>query len=58
MKNCWKPQILEKAESDIFSVKSGADHDAPKLATTIICRLMSVFLPKKSAPKRAQNNCG
>ena len=28
MNNFWKPQILEKAESDIFSVKSGADHDA------------------------------
>ena len=28
MNNFWKPQILEMAESDIFSVKSGADHDA------------------------------
>ena len=26
MKNFWKPQILEMAESDIFCVKSGADH--------------------------------
>ena len=28
MKNFWKPQILEMAESDIFCVKSAADHDA------------------------------
>ena len=28
MKNFWKPQILEMAESDIFCVKLGADHDA------------------------------
>ena len=27
MKHLWKPQILEMAESDIFCVKSGADHD-------------------------------
>ena len=28
MKKFWKPEILEVAESDIFSVKSVADHDA------------------------------
>ena len=26
-KKFWKPEILEVAESDIFCVKSGADHD-------------------------------
>ena len=59
MKNFWKPQILEMAESDIFCVKSGADHDAaiPILATTTICRLFSLSLPENSAPKCAQNNC-
>ena len=28
MKKFWKPKILEMAESDIFHVKSGVDHDA------------------------------
>ena len=28
MKIFWKAQTLEVAESDIFSVKSGANHDA------------------------------
>ena len=27
MKKCWKPELLEIAESDIFYVESGADHD-------------------------------
>ena len=28
MKKFWKPEISEIAESDIFYVKSGSDHDA------------------------------
>ena len=28
MKNFWKSEILEMAESEIFCVESGADHDA------------------------------
>ena len=28
MKKFWKPEILDMAESDIFCVKSSADHDA------------------------------
>ena len=28
MKTFWKAEILQMAESDIFNVKSGADHHA------------------------------
>ena len=49
MKNIWKPEILEMAESDILCVKSGADHRCRngKLATTTICRVRSISLPEK-----------
>ena len=28
MQKFWKAEILERAESDIFCVRPGADHDA------------------------------
>ena len=62
MKNFWKPEILERVESNIFCVKSGALHVAAiencQRPLFVEYEAYPYILAQKWSPKCAQNTCG
>ena len=59
MKNCWKAEKSKMAESDIFYVKRGADHNGAmeKWLRPIFCRVRSILVSENVRPKWARKTC-